>query len=456
MVDALDAEAVVVGAGLAGLSAARQLVAAGVDVVVVEARDRVGGRTFTERRSDDLWHDLGGQWIGPGQHRVQALVDELGLRTFPTWTSGDYLAGFGGGLSRYRGALPKLGVHVVADLAQAQLRLDRMARKVPLERPWDSPKAQAWDAQTFETWIRRNARSRAGREYFRLVSDAVFATEPSAMSLLHTLFYLHSGQGLDRLVSTRNGAQQDRVVGGTQQLSELMAGELGSRVHLGAPVRRIDHADGSGRDGSVQVHADDLVVTARRAIVAIPPTLAGRIDYRPALPPERDQLTQRMPAGAVIKCMAVYDEPFWREDGLNGQVATDIAPVKVTFDNSPPTGHPGVLLAFVEGRPAIELGQVSDGALRRAVLDSLVRYFGDKAGNPVELVTQDWQKEEWTRGCYGAHLPPGALTQFGPALRRPVGPIHWAGAETAIEWSGYMDGALESGGRAAAEVLRSL
>lgn len=450
-----EAEIVVVGAGLAGLTAARRLTAAGHEVVVVEARDRVGGRTYTVPQGDRSWFDLGGQWVGPTQDHVLGLIAELGLRTFPTWTAGDYMAAAGADVTRYRGRVPKLGARVLADALQAQLRLDRLARQVPPDRPWDAKRAPEWDAQTFETWIDRATFTRGGGDYFRVISDAVFASEPSAFSLLHALTYIRSGQGVDRLINTRGGAQQDRLVGGTQQISERMATDLGDRLVLGTPVRRIDH----GREragGGVHIVSDDVSIRARRAIVAIPPTLAGRIDYRPAVPADRDQLTQRMPAGAVIKCLAVYDQPFWRDDGLNGQVATNWPPVKITFDNTPPAGEPGVLLAFVEGRAAVELGRVSDDELRAAVLDALVRYFGERARRTVDFVAQDWQKEEWTRGCYGAHLPPGAWTQFGEALRRPVGPIHWAGTETAVAWSGYMDGAIESGERAAREVQIAL
>jgi monoamine oxidase len=452
----LEADVVVVGAGLAGLTAARRLAGGGREVVVVEARDRVGGRTLSRELGDGVVVDLGGQWVGPGQDRVLGLIAELGLSTFPTWTAGDSLAGVGGTLARYRGAVPKLPVHVLADALQAQLRLDRLARKVPLDRPWDAPKALTLDALTFDSWIRRAARTRGGREYFRIVADAVFAADASSFSLLHALAYIHAGQGVDRLIGTRGGAQQDRLVGGAQRLSTRIADELGDRVRLGHPVRRIEHGEEAGPGGGVRVVADGLAVRARRAVVAIPPTLAGRIAYAPPLPADRDQLTQRMPAGSVIKCQAVYDEPFWRADGLNGQVATSEPPVKVTFDNSPPDGRPGVLLAFVEGRAAVELGRCSPQELQSRVIGSLVRFFGERARHPVAFIAQDWQAEEWTRGCYGAHLPPGALTQFGPALRRPVGPIHWAGTETAIAWTGYMDGAIESGERAACEVEAQL
>ncbi len=462
MTTSIDTEVCVVGAGLAGLTAAHRLIDTGYDVVVVEARDRVGGRTHSRALDDGTVVDLGGQWIGPTQDRVLRLVADLGLSTFPTWTTGESLLGLGrSDLVRYRGAVPELPKVVLADVGQTQFRLERLARTIPLDRPWEAKRADRLDAETLEGWIRRTARTGRGRDYFRVVSEAVFAADASSISLLHAAFYVRSGRGVDMLVGTRGGAQQDRVVGGTQQLSDRLAEGLAGRIHLGAPVRRIDHGAGApGRGGDdvrgAVVHGDGVEVRARRVVVAVPPTLAGRIDYRPALPGDRDQLTQRMPAGAVIKTMALYDRPFWRDDGLDGQVATSTPPVKVVFDNSPPSGSPGILLAFVEGRSAIELGRATPGELRAEVLSALARFFGPQAARAVDFVHLDWQQEEWTRGCYGAHLPPGALTQFGPALRRPVGPIHWAGTETAEVWSGYMDGAIESGERVAREIRTAL
>ncbi len=442
---------VVVGAGLAGMGAARRLADAGRDVLVVEARDRVGGRVLGHQLGDGTVVEVGGQWVGPTQDRVNGLVDELGLVTFPTYAAGEHVAAVGGAVRRYRGDTPPFSPLVLADLLQAQRRLDRMARQVPLEAPWAARRAASWDADTFEGWLRRNVATSTGRTFFRIVADAVFASDASTLSLLHLLFYLHSGRGLDRLLSTAGGAQQDRVVGGSQLLALGLADRLGEQVRLGHPVRRLAH--GGGR---VRLVADGLEVEARRAIVAVPPTLAGRITYDPLLPGVRDQLTQRLPMGAVIKCLAVYDRPWWRDEGLSGSAATDVAPVGLTFDNSPPAGVPGVLLAFVEGRHAVALGQASPGDRRRAVIDALVRLYGTRAAAPIDYVERDWAAEEWSRGCYGGHLPPGAWTQFGPALRRPVGRIHWAGTETAAVWSGYMDGALESGDRAAAEVLAAL
>jgi monoamine oxidase len=444
----LDVDTVIVGAGIAGLIAARDLVAAGREVAVLEARDRVGGRVLNHTLSDGAVVEVGGQWIGPTQLRMAKLVAELGLETFPTYNTGEHLLRFGDRQARYRGTIPRMGPLVLADIGQAQARFDRMATRVPLEAPWAADRAEDWDAQTFEMWIRRNARTDKARELLRLYSAAVFAAEPSDFSLLHALFYTHSGGGVDTVAGTRGGAQQDRFVGGSQLVPLKLAETLGQRVRLSAPVRRIEQ-----RSSAVTVLADGALVSAEHLIVAVPPALAARIVYEPTLPAFRDQLTQRLPAGSVIKCNVVYEKPFWRDEGLTGQATGDRGPVKITFDNSPPGGRPGVLLAFLEGSYARQLNRVTPDERRRAVIGSLVEFFGPRAEANVDYVELDWSEEEWTRGCYGAHFPTGVWTQYGPALRAPVGRIHWAGAETATVWSGYMDGAVQSGERAAAEVL---
>jgi len=444
----LETDVCVIGAGLAGLTAARDLVAAGRDVVVLEARDRVGGRVLTETLVDGTTIDHGGQWIGPGQHRMAHLADDLGLETFPTYDGGENLLHFGGRTARYEGAIPRLSPVVLADMGQAQMRFDRLAQRVPLDAPWAADRAEEWDGQTFESWIRRNAVTRGARELLTLYSEAVFAAAPADLSLLHALFYTHSGNGVDVLAGTRDGAQQDRFVGGAQGLALGLAAHLGDRVRLEQPVRRVDWSG-----DAVMALTDSVLVAARHAIIAIPPPLATRIRYEPPLPPARDQLTQRLPMGAVIKCHAVYERPFWRDDGLSGQATTDVGPVKVTFDNSPPRGSPGVLLAFVEGAHARALSQRAPDDRREQVLAALVRLFGAAAARPLEYTERDWSAEEWTRGCYAALFTPGTWTQLGPALRAPVGRIHWAGTETATVWCGYMDGAVQSGERAAREIL---
>jgi monoamine oxidase len=469
--ETIEADVAIVGAGLAGLVAARRVVAAGARPLVLEARDRVGGRLLNEEIGDGKVVEVGGQWVGPTQERIAALAAELGVGTFPTHDEGRHLIEMAGKRTSYTGHLTDARLELVrdlsraisplalADLEQARARLDRMARQVPLEQPWTAPKAADWDGQTFATWVRRNTRTAAARSLFELATEAVWAAEPSDVSLLHVLFYTHSGGGFNTLVGTGGGAQQDRFLGGSQRVALLAAEQLGEeRLRLGAPVRSIEHgaegvvlrADGPG--GGPQ----GLTVRARRAIVAVPPTLAGRIAYDPPLPALRDQLTQRMPQGTVVKTMAIYERPFWREEGLSGQATSDVGPAKVVFDNSPPDGSPGVLLGFLEGRLARQWGARSAAERREAILAGHARLFGERAARPERFVERIWAEEEWTRGCYGCLMTTGGWTEYGRALRTPVGPLHWAGAETATVWNGYMDGAVQSGERAAAEALDAI
>jgi monoamine oxidase len=443
---------VVVGAGLAGLAAARRLVARGHEAVVVEARDRVGGRTEGLLLADGTPLELGGQWLGQGHTRMYELAAELGLSTFRTWNDEGRLLldlqGKRSTMSPHKGAVPRMSPFALADLAQGLLRFARLATRTDPERPWLTPRADLLDGQTWESWIRRNLRTKAGRAYFHVACEAVWAAQPSDISLLHALFYTRSNGDLDTLLAVDRGAQQDRVVGGSVLVAGKMAAALGEGVVLGRPVRRIEHDDNGvrviARTGE-EYRGDAVVVT-------LPPTLAGRLEYDPPLPSWRDQLTQRMPAGSVIKAFAIYPEPFWRQAGLNGQAASDTGPVKVTFDNSPPSGTPGVLMGFLEGQQARLWARRSPADRREAVIGCFVRYFGQAAARPEQYVERDWMAEEFTRGCYGAHFAPGVWTSFGEAWRAPTGRIHWAGTEYAPQWNGYMEGAVRSG-EAAADTL---
>jgi monoamine oxidase len=450
-VSSREADVLIVGAGLAGLVAARDLSAAGREVIVLEARDRVGGRTLNVEIGDGKVVEIGGQWVGPTQEKALALARELGVETFPTYASGDNLVELDGNVRRYRGAIPRINPAILADVGQAQLRLDRMARRVPTDAPWRAPRAEEWDGQTAWTWIRRNTVSRGARALFQLGIEAVWAVHPADVSLLHVLFYTHAAGNFDALIGTEGGAQQDRFVGGSQELALRLAAALGERIRLSAPVRRIEQ-----NGDAVRALTDDARFAGRAVVVAIPPALCARISYDPPMPALRDQLTQRMAQGSVVKCMALYDEPFWRADGLSGEVTSVDGPVKVMFDNSPPDAAPGVLLGFLEGRQARELAQWSPEARRQAVVGCFARLFGQRAAKPERYLEQLWAAEEWTRGCYGCVMPPGGWVSFGPALRAPVGRIHWAGAETATTWNGYMDGAARSGEAAAEAVLAQL
>jgi len=453
-----SADVVVVGAGFAGLTAARQLVKAGRSVVVLEARNRVGGRVVNHDLGGGAVSERGGTFAGPTQDHVLALAQELGVGTFDTYDTGDNVYVSGGQRSTYSdtgatGTAP-LDPVILPDLALVVSELDQMSTQVPPGAPWESPHAAEWDGQTLESWINANSTTPQFRHLVPAATRPIFGCEPRDLSLLYVLFYIASSGNettpgtFERNFDTRQGAQQSRFFGGSQLISLRMAAQLGRRVVLNSPVRRIQQLS-----GGVRVTSDRASLNARHCIVALPPALAGRIDYTPDLPSDRDQLTQRVPQGTMTKVAAVYDRPFWRDKGLTGTAVNADGFVSATFDDSPPSGHPGVVFGFVGGDQARTFNRMTAGDRRRTVLGEYQNFFGPEAGSPRDYFETNWAAETWSRGCPVATYGTGTLVDFGPALRTPVGRIHWAGTETSDYWSGYMDGAVRSGERAAREVL---
>ena len=444
----LEADVVIVGAGLAGLTAARELKQAGLTVRVLEARERVGGRLKGYSLGDGKAVDCGGEYFGDKSTAIAEVARSVGVGWFRTYDEGKRIAYVDGRRFDYTGLVPwKMGP-AVADFGQAVLRIERLARMVPVERPWESKRAHVFDSQTFWSWCKRNVASRRARAFLTLATEAAYCVAPQDVSLLHVLRYAHGSGGFQYLLEVGRGIQRYRFDGGAHSIPARLAEAMPDEVRLGAVVRRIEQ-----RSDSVVIKGRGFEAHARHVVVAVPLTLAGRIEYAPALPGFRDQLTQRMPAGSAIKCLMVYDEPFWREQGFSGQVTTTNGPFRVVFDTSPRDGSPGVLSAFVTGSAARTMTRLAPAERRAAVLRALTATFGSRILRPLAFFEQNWLDEEFTRGCYHGFAPPGVYTSYGPALRAPIGRIHWAGTETGVHQLGSMGGAVDSGRRAAREVL---
>jgi len=455
------ADVAIVGAGFAGLTAASELVKAGRSVVVLEARNRVGGRVLNRSLGAGEETERGGTFTGPTQNHIMALAKELGVELFEQYYTGESVYFADGERTTYDESLPTGTAPpdplIVGEIAAVVTRLNEMSKEVPVDAPWESPKAAEYDGQTLQSWVDANSFSERFRRIVPVATRPIFGTEPRELSLLFVLWYIAASGDennvgtFERNFNTRDGAQMFRFVGGSQLLCLKLAEQLGRRVVLRSPVRRIVQ----GRKG-VRVESKRLTVRAKRVIVAVPPVLAGRIAYKPELPEGREQLGVRLPQGRLIKVTAIYDRPFWRDEGLTGTVVSLNGPVNVVYDDCPPDGSPGVLFGFVGGDEARRFLTLPADQRRAEVLKNLSDYFGPQASSPREYLETDWVSAKWSRGGPTGIAGPGTLMAYGPALRRPFGRVHWAGTETSSYWVGYMDGAIRSGKRVAEEILEVL
>ena len=447
----LESDVCVVGAGYAGLTAARRLTQGAKSVTVLEARDRVGGRVFTTRTTDGTLIDIGGTWLGVGQDAAHDLAKELSVTTYKTWVKGDSVIFIKGQARRYKGLLPKIGPVALAAIGLGMARLDAMAKKVPLDAPWSAPKAAKWDRLSAGAWVTAHVPRGAGRDLLLATVGGLFTSDPSEVSLLHLLYLIRSANGLNALLSVEGGYEEDMLNGGAGAMADHMAADLGDALQLGTPVRAVTQDD-----RAIEVEGDGVAVRAQRVIIAIPPALAADIHYAPGLPTDKKLLLARAPAGAAIKTVAVYDEPFWRSDGLSGETVGIDSPVSITLDSCAEDAAVGIMSGYVFGPHARKLGALPEAERHNVVIEEFARRLGPKARSPRHVVQQDWLAEEWTRGGMIARFAPGVLTQFGYTLRQPAGRIHWAGTETATTCHGTIDGAVRSGERAAAEVLAAI
>ncbi len=443
---------IVIGAGFSGLAAADVLSAAGKQVTILEARDRVGGRARTEQLPDGIWLDYGGQWLGPGQTEMYALAERLGHATWPMYVKGSVRTIFSGRKGRYKGPIPySLPLASQWNLFTAVTRWYWQSRKVDLEKPWTAPDAKSEDTQTVGDWMRTHLQNADAHSVFQIAIESVFAAHPDDISLLHALHYVRSGNGFFSLTESAGGAQQDRLERGVQPLAESYLAALEARdvvCELNQPVVRIEQ-----QEDQVLVHTASGRYAAQRVICAAPPALAADIDFDPPLAAEKLTCLRNLQPGCAIKCFAVYEKPFWRARGWSGSAVSDVAPIHVCFDVTPPDEERGILMGFIEGRDGIRESEAGPEERKATFLDALVTFFGEGARDPIAYYDHTWRHDEWARGCYAGVAPAGHWTSVGHQVREPHGRVHWAGTETSTHWTGYFEGAVRAGKRAAEQVL---
>jgi len=444
----LQTDYCVVGAGFAGLAAARRLQDCGKSVALVEARDRVGGRVWNRTAADGSVVSVGGTWLGKRQDRMFELCRELGMDVYPQYDQGDTVMHLDGVNRRYCG-IPKVDLFALASLGLAFWRLDRMVKRLPIDESWKARGAKVLDSQTLGAWLgsRWNVPSATAQKLIRTTMTTLFCVDPDEVSLLGSLVLARGGGSFEYYVDSAI-TETHLVDGGAPELAGRLAAKLGDALQLSSPVRLIRQ-----RSAGVEVVSDRLTVDARRVIVATPPLLASRIEYDPVLPAAQTQLLRRMLSGSIVRGITIYDEPFWRNDGLSGMSVAPDLPVPVALDQSPRSEKPGILSSYMFGPQAVRAAALDPAERRDVWLRALAARYGSKALSPRAHLETDWAAQEWSLGGMIAHFAPGVLTNYGHALREPAGRIHWAGSEYATEMHGLMEGAVRSGESAADQVV---
>jgi monoamine oxidase len=442
-------DVIIVGAGFSGIAAARKLHQSKKSFIVLEARDRIGGRVYTKNLSDDLYVDLGGQWIGPSQTRMYELCEEYGVEYFETYDEGNNIIDLNEKIKTYKGIIPKMDILSLLNLDWVLRKLERMAKSIPLQSPWSHAKAGIYDQTSMEAFLVRNCHTQACLSVMRVAAQTIFAANLENLSLLHTLFYIKSGTNLNTLINVKNGAQQHRLTGGMQPLLEKIAGPFRDQILLGHVVAEIHQSE-----KEVSVIGKDFSFSAKKVIIAIPPPLVSGIRFQPPLSTEKTTAISHINMGKVGKCFAIYEKPFWRNDGFSGQILADpSSPFQAMYDCSPKDGNYGIMMAFTISDRAGEFFK-NDPSKRKEIMSGfLVRYFGEKASNPLQYLDYTMTDEVWSGGCYAGIYPLGAWTNFQDTYSKSEGNIIWAGTETSDVWFGYIEGAVRAGEKAVGEIL---
>jgi len=445
-------EVIIIGAGFSGIAAAKKLHQAKIPFLVLEARDRLGGRVYTKQLSEDLYLDFGGQWIGPGQDRMYALCQEYGVEYFETYDQGYNLIDFSNKVKKFKGLIPKMDIVSLLNLDFVLKKLERLAKSTPLESPWQHPKALAFDSISLADFLESNCKTQACKKVVTLACETVFASELNEISLLHALFYIQSGRDLNTLINIKNGAQQHRIVGGMQTLIEKMAEPFHEKIQFNKPVKKILQ-----ESGLIKIFGEGFEFSCNKVILAVPPPLTAKIDFQPMLSMEKRQLLDRIAMGQVGKCFMVYKKPFWREKGFSGQAFADNnSPFQSMFDCSPKDGNYGIIMGFTIANRAKQYFNISKEERKKWMMEKLAIYFGQEAAEPVLYEDFSMTDEAWSRGCYAGLYPTGAWTGFQDVYAKPEGSVFWAGTEASSVWFGYIEGAVRAGEKAAESVQFSI
>lgn len=446
-VDGRQVDVVIVGAGFAGLTAAEILVGQGHSVLVVDGRDRVGGRAYSGEVAGTAV-DLGATWIAERHTAVRQLMDKVGCTTTPQFDGGSNVLWMAGQRQVYTGALPNGGPVDQEDVGRIQEKFAAIVDAIDVEAVWDTPGATELDAISFEQWLNQHQAAPSTRALMAVISNVQWGCNPADVSLLHAARYVAAAGGLEHQLAVEGGQNQDRITGGAQSITERLAESLGDRVVLGVPVRRITQDD-----ESVTVETDAGVIRARSAISTTAPTHRADIEFEPPLPAQMRGLDNTWPLGTSSKVFVAYERPFWREQELSGEAVLDTGAVFITFDASPDEGGPGILMVFcLPGR----YDGFNPEDRKRRVLEQLIDLYGEQAADPIDYVDHCWGQETFAPGGPNSKVGPFAITTYGSALAEPHGRIHFAGSETAGMWAGTLNGAVLTGQRAAREVADDL
>ncbi|KIX02807.1 uncharacterized protein Z518_08750 [Rhinocladiella mackenziei CBS 650.93] len=455
-----NVDVVVVGAGLSGLKAAYDVQKAGLSCIVVEARDRVGGKTWSvDPLGEGKFLDVGAAWVNDtNQGAIYALAKSLGLELVVQNTVGNVIQedlGGGLGLFEYGGTPERMAEPKgVENLVYIRERAETVCQQLDIHDPVGT--GGHLDRMTLEEWCMAEIKSETALASVKLWTRAMLGLEPSEMSALYFLNYCKSGGGLLQMRSDfKHGGQYLRFIRGTQSMSLGLANLMNpGSVILNSPVRRI-----SQTPEGIFVSAGRGDFRCQRVIISVPTVLYKEITFDPPLPEAKVELGKNNVHGYTLKVMVMYSEPWWRKKGLSGAIMSFKGPITTCRDSSNDAKGMFSLTCFTNGDFGRQMSLLPQQERFNAILAHIKRVYGpyvDSVPDPIAVTEHEWAKDQWAQGCPCPASPPGIMTKYNHALRTSHGKVHFVGTETAYEWKGYMEGAVQSGERGAKEVIDAL